>query len=251
MLKNTVDAIINWIIYGKIMTVVVPALLAPNKTELDAKWMLVQPFANRVHVDLMDGQFAPGDSPQISDLTWSEGWVVDIHLMYHHPELRLEAITDLKPKPNLVIFHAEAEGALLQFAEGLQKAGIKVGLALQRKTVPADVAGLISLVDHVLIFSGNLGEYGGTANMLQIEKIRLVRAINPTVEIGWDGGANVSNAYTLALGGVDIVNVGGELAKSDDPAETYRHLDFEVHRKDVLEEAKRKKDISKETTTNE
>jgi ribulose-phosphate 3-epimerase len=228
------------------MSVVVPALLSPTKAELDQQWLKVQPFANRVHIDLMDGQFAPGDSPQISDLQWSEGWVVDIHLMYHHPELRLEALTALKPKPSLVIFHAEAEGDLLPFAEGLQKAGIKTGLALQRKTVPADVAGLIGIVDHVLIFSGNLGEYGGTANMLQIEKIRLVKAINPVVEIGWDGGANVSNAYTLALGGVDVVNVGGELAKSTDPQETYRQLDFEVHRKDVLEEAKRKQEAKKE-----
>ena len=222
------------------MSTVVPALLAPTKEELDAQWLRVQPFANRVHVDLMDGQFAPNLNVLVSELKWSEGWSVDIHLMYQKPETQLADILKLKPKPSLVIFHAEAEGNLLQFAETLQQNGIKSGVALQRPTVPADVAGLIGVVDHVLIFSGALGEYGGTANMLQIEKIRLVKAINPEVEIGWDGGANVANAYTLSLGGVDVVNVGGTLANAPDPASTFRQLDFEVHRKDVLEEERRK-----------
>lgn len=222
------------------MSAVVPALLAPTKQELDAQWMKVQPFANRVHIDVMDGQFAPNLNVLVSELKWSEGWTVDIHLMYQKPETQLADILKLNPKPSLVIFHAESEGDLLQFVETLHQNDIKAGVALQRPTVPADVAELINVVDHVLIFSGSLGEYGGTANMLQIEKIRLVKTINPEVEIGWDGGANITNAYTLSLGGVDVVNVGGALANSPNPADTFRQLDFEVHRKDVLEEERRK-----------
>lgn len=216
------------------MSVVVPALLGQTKEELDALWLRVQPFANRVHVDMMDGQFAPGTSATPGDLSWSEGWVVDIHLMYQQPMEQLQAIISMDPKPSLVIFHAEAEGDLLAFAKGLKEAGIKAGVAIMRPTVPAEKADIIEAVDHVLIFSGDLGKYGGKANMLQLEKVQLIRKINETAEIGWDGGATVDNAYTLALGGVDVVNVGGTLASAQDPAEVYRKLDFEVHRKDVL-----------------
>lgn len=216
------------------MSVVVPALLGKDKAELDALWLRVQPFANRVHVDLMDGQFAPGSSAAITDLAWSEGWVVDIHVMYKNPTEQLQFLTSINPKPNLVIFHAEAEGDLVALTKGLQAAGIKAGVALMRSTVPADAAALIEAVDHVLIFSGDLGKYGGKANMLQLEKVQLIKKINDAVEIGWDGGATIDNAYTLALGGIDVINVGATLARAEDPAEVYRKLDFEVHRKDVL-----------------
>lgn len=214
------------------MTVVAPAILAQTKDELDVLVTRMTPFAKRVHLDLMDGQFAPTSSIPIGEVVLPKDWEVDVHVMYTQPDDFLKQIIDLKP--SLIIIHAEAQGELLKTVEKIKKAGIKAGVALLRSTVPEDVAGLIAIADHVLIFSGNLGEYGGTANMLQIEKIRLVRAINPVIEIGWDGGANVSNAYTLALGGVDVVNVGAALASADDPVETYRQLDFEVHRKDVL-----------------
>lgn len=216
------------------MSIVVPALLGQTKEELDTLWLRVQPFANRVHIDMMDGQFAPGSSATPTDLSWSEGWEVDIHLMYQQPMEQLSAIVAMDPKPSLVVFHAEAEGDLLAFAKGLQDAGIKAGVALMRSTVPEDKKDLIAAVDHVLIFSGDLGKYGGKANMLQLEKVQLIRKLNDQVEVGWDGGANVDNSYTLALGGIDVINVGSALASADDPGEVYRKFDFEVHRKDVL-----------------
>lgn len=215
------------------MSEIVPAILAQTKDEFDVLSARVLPFAKRVHIDLMDGQFAPSVSIAPSDLVFPKEWQVDVHAMFTQPDANLESI--IKLKPSLIIIHAEAQGELLKVIEAIHKAGIKAGIALLRPTVPEDVAGLLAVADHALVFSGNLGEYGGTATMLQIEKIRLIRAINPEIEIGWDGGANVSNAYTLALGGVDVVNVGNALINEADPAETYRQLDFEVHRKDVLE----------------
>lgn len=214
------------------MSVVVPAILAQTNEEYAGLVAKISPFAKRVHLDLMDGQFAPSVSIPANEISWPEGWEVDIHAMFAQPDAQLPALIALKP--SLIVIHAEAQGELLKTIEAIHKAGIKAGVALLRSTVPEDVAGLLAVSDHALIFSGNLGEYGGTANMLQIEKIRLIRAINPTIEIGWDGGANISNAYTLSLGGVDVVNVGGALAGAEDPVETYRQLDFEVHRKDAL-----------------
>ncbi len=215
------------------MSTVVPALLAQTKDEFEVLSARIMPFAHRVHLDLMDGQFAPSVSVPVGDIVLPKEWEVDIHVMYAQPDDYLKSIIDLKP--SMIIIHSESQGELLKTVETIHKAGIKAGVALLRPTVPEDMAGLIAVADHVLVFSGNLGEYGGTANMLQIEKIRLIRAINPVIEIGWDGGANVSNAYTLSLGGVDVVNVGNALVNATDPVETYRQLDFEVHRKDVLE----------------
>jgi ribulose-phosphate 3-epimerase len=137
-------------------------------------------------------------------------------------------------KPNLIIFHAEVAEDLLPTIQYIQQAGIKAGIALQRATVPATIAGLIEKVDHVMIFSGTLGHYGGTASLMQLEKVRLIKEIRPTVEIGWDGGVNVENAFSLAQGGVDVLNAGGAIAKSDDPAAAYAALVNESNKHGVI-----------------
>ena len=75
---------------------------------------------------------------------------------------------------------------------------------------------------------------GGRANMMQLEKIRLVKEINPNVEIGWDGGANLSNVFNLVQSGVDVVNVGAAFAQSPEPEQVYKAMVDEINRKGVF-----------------
>jgi ribulose-phosphate 3-epimerase len=69
---------------------------------------------------------------------------------------------------------------------------------------------------------------------MQLEKVRLIRAIKPDVEIGWDGGVTLENAFSLAQGGVDVLNVGGTIAKSDDPGAAYSALVAEINKHGVI-----------------
>ncbi len=69
---------------------------------------------------------------------------------------------------------------------------------------------------------------------MQLEKVRLIRSIHPEVEVGWDGGANSENAFSLVQGGVDVVNVGGAINKSTDPAATYKQLVDEINKHSVI-----------------
>jgi ribulose-phosphate 3-epimerase len=132
------------------------------------------------------------------------------------------------------VFHAETGQNLTPILDEIKKNGIKAGIALQRPTVPSTVDAAITAADHVLVFSGDLGHYGGTASLMQLEKVRLIRAINPNVEIGWDGGVNVDNAYTLTQGGVDVLNTGSAIAQADDPATVYATLVKEINKHGVI-----------------
>ncbi len=208
------------------MSVICPTILASDTASFQEQVERLQSFASRVQIDLADGDFAPTQTIGPAEIRWPKDWAVDIHLMYRRPIEQLEALAALAPQR--VIVHAEAEGDLLGAIQYLQKVGIKAGLALLRGTVPQSVQELIMAVDHVLIFSGDLGKYGGKANLLQLEKVRIVKKMKPDLEIGWDGGANLDNVYTLALGGVDVINVGGAIANSKNPAGTYAQLVEEV-----------------------
>ncbi|HSW90478.1 MAG TPA: hypothetical protein VLF64_00605, partial [Candidatus Saccharimonadales bacterium] len=76
--------------------------------------------------------------------------------------------------------------------------------------------------------------YGGSASLMQLEKVRLIRNIHPTVEVGWDGGANIENAFSLSQGGVDVVNCGNVIHSAPDPAAVYKQLVDEINKHSVI-----------------
>jgi ribulose-phosphate 3-epimerase len=214
------------------MSVIAPTITVETAEDFKAAVERLTPFAQRVHIDVSDGEFAPTFLLGEAQLWWPKEWVVDIHAMVARPQEHLAALIALKP--NLIVFHAETGVNLTPILDEVKKNGIKAGVALQRQTVPMGVTAAIENADHVLIFSGDLGHYGGTASLMQLEKVRLVKAINPNVEIGWDGGVSVENAYTLTQGGVDVLNTGSAIAESADPGTAYATLVQEISKHGVI-----------------
>jgi ribulose-phosphate 3-epimerase len=214
------------------MSQIVPTIMAETIDQLRESTARVQGFARRVHIDISDGEFAPTFLINEAQLFWPQGWEVDIHAMVARPSEHLQQLIQLKP--SLIIFHAEIQEDIVALIGAVKQAGIKAGVALLKTTVPATVEAAIKAADHVMIFSGDLGKFGGTASMMQLEKVRLVKRISPEVEVGWDGGVNVENAYTLTQGGVDVLNVGGAIANSQVPADTYNELVKEINKHGVI-----------------
>jgi ribulose-phosphate 3-epimerase len=201
---------------------VCPTILAQTpeefKVALQRLW-----FTRRVHIDLTDGQFAPGRTISIDQVWWPGNVRVDLHVMYANPSPFLERLISLGPQ--LVIVHSEAGGEFQPFAEQLHHHGIEVGVALMPTTTVDAIAGALDYIDHVLIFSGNLGHYGGSANLNLLSKAGQLRRLKPQLEIGWDGGANENNIVALSNGGIDVINVGGAISQADDPHLAYVRLE--------------------------
>jgi ribulose-phosphate 3-epimerase len=214
------------------MSVIAPAILAGTPEDYKILVERMHGFIERVHIDISDGEFAPNYTIGAAQIWWPQEWKVDIHAMVARPSEHLETLISLKP--HMVIFHVEVAEDIVPVLQHLKKFGIKAGVALLRTTVPSTMAAAINEADHVMIFSGNLGSYGGTASLMQIEKIRLIRSMRPGIEIGWDGGITLENAFTLAQGGVDVLNVGGTLAASAEPQAVYAKLVNEINKHGVL-----------------
>jgi ribulose-phosphate 3-epimerase len=213
-------------------SVIAPAILAENAQQYKEQVDRITGFAERVHIDLTDGEFAPTVTIGIPELWAPEGWTIDIHAMVNKLDEYVPKLITLRP--HLIIIHAEAKGDVLGALKEIKRSGIMAGLALLRPTVPQTIEELIKEAEHVLIFSGELGKFGGTASLIQLEKIRLVKMINPNVEIGWDGGVMVDNAYSLVQGGVNILNVGGTIQKATDPPAMFAKLQQEISKTGVL-----------------
>lgn len=214
------------------MSVIAPTILAETTDEYKAQVERIHPFAERVHIDISDGEFAPTFTIGAAQIWWPQEWTVDIHAMVARPSEHLETLISLKP--HMIMFHAEASEDITPVLQHLKKFDIKAGVALLKPTVPSTAVSAIQTADHVMIFSGDLGKYGGTASLMQLEKVRLIRAIKPDVEVGWDGGVTVENAYSLSQGGIDVLNVGGTIAKADDPNSVYATLVSEINKHGII-----------------
>jgi ribulose-phosphate 3-epimerase len=153
--------------------------------------------------------------------------------MVNNPADYIDKLINLGP--HMITVHAEnGENVILPILAKIKKSGIKAGVAVLKSTVPSTITNIIKEADHVLVFSGDLGHYGGVASLMQLEKVRLIKAINPNVEIGWDGGVSIDNAFTLAQGGVNVLNVGGALSKTEDPAGVFTELTREINKQGVI-----------------
>lgn len=211
---------------------IVPTILADNKTDYRTQIERINAFTRRVQIDVTDGVFAPSETLDITNIWWPRNWEADLHLMVSNPSSYLDTI--FKLSPSLCILHAEASENLLPIFEALRGHHIKTGVALLPSTYPGHVKQYIEAADHVLVFAGQLGAQGGQADMMQMEKIPLIRSMKPELEIGWDGGANLSNVRAIAHADIDVINVGSAIAGAEDPAAAFEQLVTEIDKTGVV-----------------
>lgn len=206
------------------MPLICPTVTPDNTpASFDIQLRRILPFARRVHLDLMDGEFAHPKSIGLHEIHWPDDVRVDLHIMYQQPWRYLKTLCALRPYS--VIVHAESDGDFMALADTLHQYGIGVGVALLPQTPVDAIAPALGAIDHVLIFSGRLGHYGGIADLKLLTKAQHLLALKPDLEIGWDGGINASNVRQLVTGGVDVLNVGGYIQHAIDPAHAYATLE--------------------------
>lgn len=204
------------------MAVICPAILAASKEIYHQEMERLGKLVQRIQIDLTDSHFAPTPTVRPEEAWWPAGVKADFHLMYNHPYEAVKTI--LLHQAHMIIVHAEAEGNFNQVADFCHQVGVKVGVALMPKTPADEILPALPKIDHVLIFSGELGRYGGYADFSLLAKVSQLKAQKPNLEFGWDGGVNDQNVSRLISSGVDILNVGGYIQDAKDPATAFATL---------------------------
>lgn len=204
------------------MAVVCPTVTAFDTHAYREQMERVAPFATRVHIDLMDGEFAPTKSPDLAQIWWPHYVQADIHLMYQKPMDYIGQLIKLNPR--MVVIHGEADVDHMRFAAELHKENILAGLAVLQDTTTEKIYEIMHSFDQILVFSGSLGRHGGVASLDLLAKVRKIKEHYPDAEIAWDGGISDQNAKQLVEGGVDVLNAGGFIQKSEDPKGAYDKL---------------------------
>ncbi|MBA3757809.1 hypothetical protein H0X09_03020 [Candidatus Saccharibacteria bacterium] len=206
------------------MAIICPTVTATTDEQYKEQVERVAHFAHRIHIDLTDGKFAPSKLVAPEMAWWPVGIKADFHLMYRDPEAAVKLIAE--HQPNLIIVQAESEGDFTAFAKYCRERQVGVGVALLQNTSPETILPAIDYIDHVMIFSGNLGYQGGSrADLKLLNKLSILKRAKPSLETGWDGGVSDQNISELVSGGIDVVNAGGYIQKAQDSAQAYHILE--------------------------
>ncbi len=207
------------------MPIICPTVTATNQSEYQKQLADIATAANRIHIDVADGVFAPVQLLPPQNVYWPKEKTADIHVMYQSPLQILPTLIALQPQ--LIIVPVESPDAPSILTE-LKDTGIRRGLSIQQAT-PADaLRPFMDQVEHVLIFSGDLGHFGGVADLSLLAKVQSIKNWKAEVEIGWDGGVKLDNIHELRQGGVDVLNVGGAIHNASDPVVAYEQLRQEL-----------------------
>ena len=205
------------------MATICPTITASTEQDYHKQMETVARFIERVHLDLADGIFAPTKLISPQNAWWPVGIKADLHLMYEDPLEAAKVI--LEHKPNMIVVQAEAKGNFEEVLKLCRSLGVSVGVALLAKTEAETIIPALDQIDHVLIFSGNLGYQGGSSvDFSLLDKVAFLKSHKPDLEIGWDGGVNDQNVSRLILGGVDVLNVGGFIQNADNSEKAFQTL---------------------------
>ena len=79
------------------MSVIAPSITVETAEQYKSAVDRIHSFAQRVHIDVSDGEFAPTFLLGESQLWWPKEWQVDVHAMVARPSEHIPQIIALKP----------------------------------------------------------------------------------------------------------------------------------------------------------
>ncbi len=207
------------------MLEVLPALLEQDTSELQNKINLVKGKVDRVHLDIMDGEFVPNttinDPIALSKLDWGE-LKVAVHLMIARPTLYIKKWC-FDPI-DLVYVHVEAVENLEENIRLIKEQGRQVGLVINPHTPTYEVKEVLDKIDSVMFMGVEPGFSAQAFNADILEKIKYLRELSPDMHIIADGGVSDKTVGMLRQAGVTAVCANSYIFKSDNLEESIASL---------------------------
>ncbi len=201
---------------------ILPGILEKDWKEIERKLEAYRQFAKSVHVDLIDGKFAPNTTyldpgPFVK---YSHDFLLEVHMMVDDP------IKYLKPFANAgfrrFIGHVEKMPDQRQFVAEAELLG-EVGLGIDADTAIEAIKVSLDDLDSILVMTVKAGFSGQSFMEKNLEKVMQLAA-KTTIPIEVDGGINDQTIKTGCVAGSRRFVATSFLFGSQTPLKQYELL---------------------------
>jgi len=197
---------------------IIPGILEKEWSEIEKKIQLVESFAQIIHIDLLDGKFAPNttwtDAGPFAKFTKERTY--EVHLMVENPITYLDAWANAGFKR--FIGQIEKMPDISSFVAKAQNLG-EVGLAVDTQTQIEKIFPYIEDLDFAFVMTVKAGFSRQSFLPEMLEKVKKLREKAEFLPIEIDGGINDQNIIEAkkvaeTAGGIIFENIAKEKAEA-------------------------------------
>lgn len=208
---------------------IAPSILAADFAYLARDIGVVAPYADLLHVDVMDGHFVPNISlgpPVISSLKNISDLYLDCHLMITDPLFYLEPLKEAGA--NGVTVHIEAVPDPRPVAAEADLLGLDFGLVLNPPTPVGAVEPYLEIASMIVVMSVHPGFGGQTFLEGALPKIEYLRkfidsrALSTDIQV--DGGIDKHTLGPVRSAGADVFVAGSAVFHAADPGAAIQQM---------------------------
>jgi ribulose-phosphate 3-epimerase len=172
--------------------------------------------ANLIHCDVMDGMFVPNITfgPMVIEAVRRvTNLPLDVHLMIEKPERYLQEF--VQAGATMINVHVETCPHLHRTLQHIKELNVKAGVALNPHTPFEMIREILADVDRVLVMTVNPGFGGQKLIHSTLPKIAQIaeatRRLNRAIEIGVDGGVDVTTTSLVLEHGANVLIAGSSV----------------------------------------
>ena len=210
--------------------VLAPSLLAADFANLAAAVHALEGSgAERIHIDVMDGDFVPNftfGTDTFRSLRNETSLPFEAHLMIREPERHLE--TFAKAGADGITIHYEACTHMRAALTRIRQLDCRSGAAINPGTPTLVLEQVLELCDLALIMTIHPGFGGQKLIPDTLAKVAQVRETidhqGLTVEIEVDGGVDLETAHLCVEAGATVLVAGTAVFGASDPAAAGREI---------------------------
>lgn len=206
------------------MIEIIPSILVKTRQEMIDKLVIIEPYADKVHLDIADGIFVPNITiagPEEVE-TAETSLNIGVHLMVSKPENHIARW--LETPVDSLLFHIEATQRTQEVINAVKEGERSVGIALNPKTLVSAIEPFIDQVDFVHFMTVEPGFYGGKFVESVLDKISDFHYFYPDKPIQVDGSINPETVPKLVQAGASLLIVGSYIFENSDAGKAIEDL---------------------------
>ena len=211
------------------------SILSADFARLGEQVKSVEPYADMIHVDVMDGHFVPPltiGPVVVESLRPVTRLPLHCHLMVERPHALFDELADAGS--DMVTFHVEAAPEPDAVIRKAREREMRVGVAVNPETDVDAVFPILDRVDNVIVMTlertGWAGQPFKEGSLAKIEAVRReIERRGIGVDVEADGGINVETGRRCIDAGATVIAAASSVFKSEDPAEAARRLAEVAH----------------------